>query len=449
MNIARRAPVSETLLDKVSMWLQQAALNGEGLETLVQGFCERLAAAGMPLIRVHLSFSVLHPLYDALGFTWMRGQGTTVEGYRAERESDDNDRFLKSPYYYLLSHNLGHMRRHISADTPNEFPVFEQLKEIGVTDYIAFVQSFAKDANQGMIGSWATDQPGGFDDSIINALLRIQSNLAVAAKMAVLGKLANNMLTTYLGGNAGQRVLSGQIRRGDGESIRAALVMVDMRDSTLLAEREGRQVYIDTLNQFFDAVATPFNRNGGEILSFVGDGFLAIYPCGRHREPSECAAQAAMTAARQAVMRMIELNRHRTQKGIAEVRYGIGLHMGNVMFGNVGLKDRLTFSAFGSAVNEVHRLQGLTKKYGKPVLASGAFVNYCGGSWQSLGEEQLRGVRQKVKVLEPTAEHLHLDHEEVLESQALEARSEAEKVMLLYRNTKPDLPRDQWERLLP
>ena len=449
MKLTHRAPVSETLLERVSTWLQEAALNGEGLETLVQGFCERLAASGLPLIRVHLSFAVLHPLYDALGFTWMRGEGTTVEGYRAERVSDDNDRFLKSPYYYLLSHKLGHLRRHITADTPNEFPVFETLKTLGVSDYIAFVQSFGKDTNQGMIGSWATDAPGGFDDAVIAALLKIQSNLAVAAKMAVLGKLANNMLTTYLGGNAGQRVLSGQIRRGDGESIRAALVMVDMRDSTLLAEREGRQVYIDTLNEFFDAVALPFNRNGGEILSFVGDGFLAIYPCGRHREPSEDAAQAAMTATRQAVRRMQDLNRDRAQRSLNPVRYGIGLHMGNVMFGNVGLQDRLTFSAFGASVNEVHRLQGLTKKYQKPVLASGAFVNYCGGSWLTVGEEQLRGVKTKVKILEPTAEHLKLDHQEVLESRSLEAGSEAEKVMLLYQNTQPDRNKAPWDRLLP
>ncbi|MBB4063254.1 adenylate/guanylate cyclase domain-containing protein [Gellertiella hungarica] len=449
MKITHRAPVSETLLDRVSTWLQEAALNGEGLEVLVQGFCERLAASGLPLNRVHLSFSVLHPLYDALGFTWMRGEGTTVEGYRAERDSDDNDRFLKSPYYYLLSHNLGHIRRQLTPDTPDEFPVFRDLKRMGVTDYIAFVQSFGSDSRQGMIGSWATDAPGGFDDAVIAALLKIQTNLAVAAKMAVLGKLANNMLTTYLGGNAGQRVLSGQIRRGDGESIRAALVMVDMRDSTLLAEREGRQVYIDTLNQFFDAVALPFNRNGGEILSFVGDGFLAIYPCGRHREPSESAAQSAMTAARQAVSRMQELNRQRGRQSLGDVRYGIGLHMGNVMFGNVGLQDRLTFSAFGASVNEVHRLQGLTKKYAKPVLASSAFVNYCGGSWLNVGEEQLRGVKSKVKVLEPTDEHLRLDHQEVLESRSLEARSEAEKVMLLYQNARPTHSNNPWNRLLP
>jgi adenylate cyclase len=210
-----------------------------------------------------------------------------------------------------------------------------------------------------------------------------------------------------------------------------------MRQSTVLAEKEGRQIYIDTLNQFFDAIATPFNRNGGEILSFIGDGFLAVYPCGRHRDPSQVAARAAMAAVRQATAQMSELNEGRKKQGVEEIRYGIGLHIGNVMFGNVGLKDRLTFSAFGSAVNEVERLQGLTKKYAKPIVASQSFATYCGGDWVTLGEEQLRGIRQKLTVLLPGEQNLTLDKQELLENGRLNGRSEAEQVMLLYRNARP------------
>ncbi|WP_075289497.1 adenylate/guanylate cyclase domain-containing protein [Pararhizobium arenae] len=440
--------VSSHLLDRVSGWLKQTALNGDSLETIVTGFCERLAAAGLPLSRIHLSFSMLHPLYDALGFTWLRGQGMTVEGYRADEDDDDANRFLKSPYYYLLSNNLDHLRRQITPLTPNEFPIFEELKAMGTTDYIAFVQSFGEASGQGMIGSWATDAPGGFGDDVIDALLRVQNSLAVAAKMAVLGKLADNMLTTYLGANSGKRVLSGQVRRGDGETIRAALVMADMRQSTMLAEKEGRQVYIDTLNEFFDAIATPFNGEGGEILSFLGDGFLAVYPCGRHREPSQVAVHSAMTAVRQATARMEQLNTTRRKKGLSEIRYGIGLHVGNVMFGNVGLKDRLTFSAFGSAVNEVQRLQTLTKKFNSPIVASQSFAGYSGGEWETLGDEKLRGVRQKVTLLKPSDAHLQLDYAETMQSKALETRSEAEQVMLLYRNNRKPQTRDLWNKLL-
>ncbi len=179
----------------------------------------------------------------------------------------------------------------------------------------------------------------------------------------------------------------------------------------MYAEKEGRQAYIDTLNQFFDAIAAPFNRNGGEILSFLGDGFLAVYPCGRHKDPSKIACEAALSAVHHAQSRVAELNKDREAKGLPKIGYGIGLHVGNVMFGNVGLKDRLTFSAFGSAVNEVQRLQVLTKKYSREVVASQAFAGYCGGEWITLGEEKLRGIRQKVTVLQPRApaSGLHVD----------------------------------------
>jgi adenylate cyclase len=430
--------VSTILLDKVADWLTRSSLAGDDLETMIRGFCERLAAAGVALARVHLTFSMLHPLYDALGFTWERGVGMSVEGFRIPT-GEKPERFLRSPYYHLLSNNLDHLRRRIdaSSNAPSEFPIFDELKAMGVTDYLAFIHAFGGDTAQGMMGSWSTDSTGGFSESTIAALLRMQSHLAVASKMAVLNRLADNMLTTYLGGDAGKRVLSGQVRRGDGDTIRAALVMADMRGSTMLAETEGREVYIETLNQFFDAIASPFNRRGGQILSFLGDGFLAVYPCDRHREPSEIACQAALAASFKASSRMTELNIKRKDQGLAEIGYGIGLHVGNVMFGNVGLTDRLTFSAFGSAVNEVQRLQLLTKKFPQSMVASQEFANYCGGNWVSLGEEKLRGVKEKLTVLYPDATEISdSDEDSAVPEIIYDGVSEAEQVMLLHRDSK-------------
>ena len=430
-----RSEISDILMDKVADWLTKSSLAGDDLETMVRGFCERLAAAGLPLVRVHLSFSMLHPLYDALGFTWERGRGMEVQGFR-KASGLPSDRFLNSPYFYLLNNRLEHLRRRIDLDAPSEFPIFDDLKSMGVTDYMAFVHSFSLESSQGMIGSWATDAPNGFSESAIAALLRIENHLAVAAKMAVLNKLADNMLTTYLGGDAGKRVLNGQIKRGEGDTIRAALVMADMRGSTRLAETAGREGYIDTLNQFFDAIAAPFNRNGGQILSFLGDGFLAVYPCERHRGPSEVACQAALAAAFKARARVAELNDQRRRDGKEEIGYGIGLHVGNVMFGNVGLTDRLTFSAFGSAVNEVQRLQLLTKKYPQPLIASKDFSTYAGGGWLTLGTEKLAGVKQKHTVLSPDMSDLAALEEEAGLETPFDRMSDAEQVMLLHRDSK-------------
>lgn len=426
--------ISDILLDQVADWLTRSSLVGDDLETMVRGFCERLAAAGLPLARVHLSFSVLHPLYDALGFTWERGRGIEVEGLR-NKASLPSERFLRSPYYHLLNHKLEHLRRRIDPAMPSEFPIFDDLKLMGVTDYMAFVHPFGGGTNQGMIGSWSTDRATGFSESMIAALLRIQNHLAVATKMAVLNKLADNMLTTYLGSDAGKRVLNGQIKRGEGDTIRAALVMGDMRGSTKLAETAGREGYIEMLNQFFDAVAAPFNRSGGQILSFLGDGFLAVYPCERHRAPSAIACQAALSAALKANARVAELNARREREGARAVGFGIGLHVGNVMFGNVGLSDRLTFSAFGSAVNEVQRLQLLTKKYPYQLIASKEFAGYCGGNgWLTLGKERLAGVRQKLTVLAPDLTDVAVGDDDAGVEEVYDRMSDAERVMILHRD---------------
>lgn len=397
--------VSTVLINKVGDWLAQTAMAGAPLDEMVRGFCERLAAAGMPLARVNLSFSILHPLYRASGFSWRRSEGVTGENYRHVQISG-TDLFTKSPYYYLRKNNLDHLRRRLDPAEPSEFPILDELKAAGITDYLAFHTLLDSTSNQALFGSWSTDRPEGFSESMISALLRIQIQLATAIKMAVLGKLADNMLSTYLGVESGKRVLSGQIKRGDAETIRAALVLVDMRDSTRIAEEQGRRIFIETLNQFYDAVATPFNKNGGQILSFMGDGFLAAYPCERNRASSQIACRTALAAANSATARMDELNHQRRSQGLWEIGYGIGLHVGNVIFGNVGLPDRLAFSTFGAEVNVAQRLESLTKQYPSKVIASEAFAGYCEGDWKLLGSETLRGSGKSIQVFAPEGTNL-------------------------------------------
>jgi adenylate cyclase len=176
---------------------------------------------------------------------------------------------------------------------------------------------------------------------------------------------------------------------------------------------------------------------GGEILSFLGDGFLAVYPCGRHKEPSKVACRAALTAMTKATRRMNELNAERKIAGLAPIGYGIGLHVGDVMFGNVGLKDRLTFSAFGAAVNEVQRLQELTKKYHHQVIGSSAFADYAGGAWTTLGDEKLRGADETITVLAPDVSAVSpVTEEEPVFEPAQPGLSDAENVILLHRDQR-------------
>ena len=396
---------SITLIDKVSDWVVSQALTDVSLDTLVHGTCERLAAAGVPISRVNFTFSILHPLYGAKGFVWKQGEGTSEDHYR---HTDDTDsRFSQSPYFYLAQNDLEHLRRHLTTENKLEFPILNDLRERGHTDYLAFSRNFEDQPGKGIFGSWTTSQAGGFSESDITALLRIQKRLAVTAKVAVLKNLAQSAITTYLGQDAGNRVMDGQIRRGDGETIRAAIVMGDIRGSTQMAEDLGRQGYIDALNSFFDNVASAFSDAGGQILSFVGDGFLAIFPCNENSKAARTkACRAAHQAAFKATTQMRAANIHRKANGDCEIKYGLGLHIGNVMFGNVGLEDRLTFSAFGSAVNEASRLESLTKEFDSHIIASDDFRSRCIGNWVNFGEQQLRGVGHSIEIFAPSVDDL-------------------------------------------
>jgi adenylate cyclase len=425
---------SNVLIDEVVRWLNQQALMDTDLETIARGTCDRLAAAGLPIARAMMSFSMLHPLYRAVGYLWERNKGFSVEKHRHVRDGEaEAERFLKSPFYYLMKNELPHLRRRIDqSDGPPEFPIFEELREQGITDYFAFKREFRPTSGQGMIGSWASDRRDGFTDADIAALLRIQESLAVASKIAVKGQLAQNTLATYLGAGAGERVLSGQIKRGDGETIKAAIVVADMRNSTILAEELGRESYIDTLNTFFDGVATAFTDGGGEILSFVGDGFLAIYPSGDSPRERREACQQAHVSSLTAVLRMREFNVHRIKDGLPEIGYGVGLHIGNVLYGNVGLPDRLAFSVFGAAVNEATRLEALTKTYRTPIVASEEFRTRCEGTWDELGSATLRGFSRPIKVFSPSRVEDGTIGE--LERPPTEVgHSDAENVVLLHR----------------
>ncbi|MEJ1157621.1 adenylate/guanylate cyclase domain-containing protein [Prosthecomicrobium sp. N25] len=434
MVISKRGE-SPVLVAKLSEWLMRSSLQGLDLESLVRGFCDRIYAAGLPVDRINLTFSMLHPLYRAMGFTWRRGQGLEVENYA---HSPAPERFLKSPYYFILQNNLESLRRRLDTGAKFEFPLLDELRRKGATDYLAFVYSFGggHDAGigRGVMGSWTTDSRGGFSEPDLEALFSLQASLAVATKMAMQEKLAENVLTTYLGQEAGRNVLSGLVKRGDGETIRAALVIGDLRESTALAERDGRQLFTETLNRFFDALALPFSKNGGQILSFPGDGFLAIFPTTRSSAGSRDACHRAYEAMIAGTARMNTLNRERLQAGMEPLGFGIGMHVGNVMFGNVGLAERLTYSAFGAAVNEVQRLQALTRKHGRSVIASREFVEASGGDWVHLGEEQLHGISEarEVYTIDACAPDLLAE----MEANGHPCHSEGELVVLSLRRSK-------------
>ena len=432
----RRAPVAvpePRRLDSLADWLVAQALADADVEAVIAGCCTRLFEAGVPIVRAHFSFSVLHPLYSAVGYLWKKDGGLEVSGYRHLRDGAERGRYLNSPYYHLRTNKLTSLRRSPLAEGEPEFPVLAELREQGATDYVAYSIGFDQKGEQAMMGSWATDRPGGFSTADMYVLEHIQDRLAVACKVGIRNAVVHRLLATYLGKSAGERVLSGQIKRGDAETIRAAIVWGDLRDSTALADRLGRGPYSEVLNVFFDTVAGAIEDAGGEILSLAGDGFLAVFPTRRRRRDIIRACRKALAGALEAPHRMAEVNAERERQRMEPLHFGLGLHVGNIMYGNVGLVDRLAFSAFGATVNETVRLQEIAKGHATPIVASGEFVGYVGGDWESLGEKELRGFEQPVDVFRPIAD-AGQERRIPRRERSLSGITDAEAIVLLHRS---------------
>ncbi len=396
---ARAVPARrhEVLVDELTNWLMQQALSGCRLESLLTGVFDGLIAAGLPVARGNIGLTTLHPLFETLAFTWTRESGLETERF-AHGSSESSPQWKRSPLHWLTEKNLPLLRRHLSGpEAMLDFPLLEDLAVAGYTDYLAWFAAFERERIDGAVGSFATRRPGGFTEGEVAALRRVQARLAVALKVVMREQLARNVLSAYLGEAAAERVLDGQIRRGDGQRVEAAIWYSDLRGSTALAERVDPQTYLETLDAYFEATAGAVMAEGGQVLLLIGDAVLAIFPVEGAAADTACAA--AVAAARRALADMAVLNRERAARGAPTLRFGLGLHLGELLFGNIGTRERLEFTAVGRAVNRAARLEEASKMLECPVVASADFVaRVPGAGWQDLGRRRLRGLEDDLAV---------------------------------------------------
>jgi len=391
------------LIDTLANWLVDQALGSAPLEKIFEGTCERLYAAGIPIARSHVTFRVLHPLYEAQALNWEREQGLKLESYV---HGEPQVRWLRSPLYHMIEHDVPHLRRRLTGESAMlDFDLLKELSGQGYTDYVAFLIRLDKSVGTdeiggGIAGSWATNRESGFSDDDIRSLQRIEQRLAVAFKINIQRKLTENILAAYLGADAGRQVLNGQIKRGDGETIRAVIWYSDMRDSTRLADSMTGKSFLHALNEYFESTAGAVLQHGGQVLRFVGDAVLAIFPI-RDERDMRASCQLATQAAATAEANMAGVNEGRRERGEPALDFGLGLHVGEVLFGNIGVPERVEFSVVGSAANEVARLESLTKTVGSRILASAAFAGNMEEEWTSVGEYELRGVNSPIPVYAP------------------------------------------------
>jgi adenylate cyclase len=391
---------ARVLLDRIDDWLVAQATGNHDISAIVEGCAKRLAAAGIPVARMHVSYRTLHPLFASQSVTWSREHGLVLQD-NAHAELAHSG-WLGSPLQYMVENDLETLRRHLAGPAAVlDFPILEGFAAEGLTDYLAFAVPFDQtqgpgDARDGMVGSWTTDRAEGFNDDELALLLHVQTRLALACKVQIKAQITRHILTTYLGNDAGKRVLNGQIRRGDFDPIRAVIWYSDMRRSTMLAEQLSGSEFMTALDDYFECSAGAVVANGGEVLRFVGDAVLAIFPI--HDDNEAASAALAVAGARDAVHRLEQCNTRRRTEDKVEIDFGMALHLGEVMFGNIGIPQRLEFSVIGPAANLVARLEDLTKELKCRVLLSHTVARVLDDDFKPGGEHDLRGVAEPVSV---------------------------------------------------
>ena len=387
-------------------WIAEAGLSGQREVDLLQGFCERAGAAGLPLRRAVLGVDTLHPVLEGRIFQWHADAGSPTEAeYGRSNPGASDANWRRSPFFQLYESGVTMLRRRLPAPA-GEFPVLDELGQQGMTDYVAIVNRFGVEGAIGMMdctfSSWTTDREDGFADADLEALEFLVPSLALAIKSASIARIAETLVETYLGRDAGHRVLRGHIERGVADKISAVLWFSDLQGFTRITDTAPPEQIIPLLNDYADAIVSAIQFQGGEVLKLIGDGILAIFDAAAAADACGCALDAAADAKRGVAL----LNQRRKAAGLPVTRFYLGLHAGEVFYGNIGSVDRLDFTVVGPAVNEASRIAAMCRALDQDVLLSSAFAEAAGAQRArlvSVGRYALRGVQrpQELYTLDP------------------------------------------------
>jgi adenylate cyclase len=363
-------------------WILEEGRDNDDLGAILETVSERLVAWGIPVCRTTLNMPTIDPVAAVLSFQWSREKGVMRSTFAPGVSG--GTQFRRSPIGYLVERNLGFERWKLEdPEVVGRFPLFQELRALGITEYALQLVPFSKGRTglQGAALSMATDRAGGFSDAEIEEAARILPALSLVAYRIGLLHVATETLGAYLGPQTGARVLQGEIRRGDSQVISAVTALVDRARGTEI---------VGWLNQHLECIGDAVAERNGEVLKFLGDGILAVFPAAPIGAEHACAE--AVRAAIDACGRNAALNARRAAEGGPALDLTIALHFGDVLYGNIGTARRLDFTVIGPAVNEVSRMEALGKALGRELLLSESIAHRCGQPVLSLGPHELRGV---------------------------------------------------------
>lgn len=394
-------PARQLHARQIVQWItEQATARDDGI-ALLDGFCAALRDGGLPLWRMSAMVSAIDPSVRAFSFDWRRDLGASLVPTTHDAGLDG---FERMPVYVLLAEGrtFARWRLHHDLDPIAAFPSLLALRAEGGTDYVQHIVWFTPGtALKGLAVSFATDAPSGFSDNDLAVLTEVLPALGLAMCKFSLSRTLHETLATYLGTGPSTRVLEGHIRRGDGETVAAAILLADFRGFTALTDRDDPMKVVGWLDEHLDAIGEPIIHHGGEILKFTGDGLLAIFPV-KDRDKRPCpTCSIALDAAEQALAANRALNARRRAEGLPGLEVDLVLHFGEVVYGNVGTSRRLDFTVIGRAVNEASRIEALCDDTGRAILVSGPFAERCRRRLELVGMFALRGLARKQQIWAP------------------------------------------------
>jgi adenylate cyclase len=384
--------MNATDLQKIIDWLIDGARSAPKPAQMMAETCGRLVAAGMPLWRVNVFIRTLHPDIFGFSFVWRPGEEVTVTS--ASFDAPDSQEFKSSPLA-ILYETASEVRYRLDDPASAKFPFLEDMRAEGVTDYFAVPLLFA----DGLINSssWTTKQPGGFSDEQLDALRSLLPPLARLIEIISLRRRAATLLDTYVGNRAGERILGGQIRRGHADTMHAAIWLSDLRGFTALSDRLPAETVVEILNGYFDCQVSSIRAHGGEVLKFMGDGLLAVFPIDEYVGDVRQVCSRVLEAARES-RASVEAMHFPIGEAVERFRFGVALHVGKILYGNIGGGNRLDFTCIGPAVNLAARLEKLAGSLNRTIVASAGFAGICAGGWADLGEFPIAGFSKAERV---------------------------------------------------
>jgi adenylate cyclase len=379
-------------LRKLCDWIIDGAPSAATPSRMMTEMCERLVQAGLPLWRIGVFVRTLHPDIIGRRFIWKAGEevqfGTVDFNFRQTPE------FKFSPLAVVFRDAV-EVRADPQGTDSERFPILADLSAEGVTDYLAVPMMFMDGAVHA--SSWTTKQPGGFTDEQVDAIRSLMAPLARYIEIVSLRRTATMLLDTYVGNSAGERILGGQIRRGHTETLQAVIWLSDLRGFTALSDRLPAETVVDILNSYFDCQVSAIKDHGGDVLKFMGDGLLAVFPIPEHEGDTREVCARVLQAARQS-RDSVDALQYRVGDTVERFRFAVALHVGRLLYGNIGGGNRLDFTCIGPAVNLAARLEKIAARLNREVVSSSAFAGLCEGEWSDLGEFPIAGFSKAERI---------------------------------------------------